>query len=107
MAKFTTQERQAAGGNAIANPVARLFSSANSATNKPKALGDLRPVCELINEVEDRALYYVLNDPNPKHQETYKNQAYEDSDDDSEAMTVNISSTGRFNVVKLPCTIHL
>ena len=106
MAKITNKERKAAGGNAF-SPVARLFSSANSATNRPKVLGDLRPVRELINEVEDRALYYVLNNPNSNHHETYKNQAYEESDDDSEAMTVNICYTGRFNVVKLPCTIHL
>ena len=107
MAKTTTEERRAPGTNPVLNPVAQLFRSANSARRRPKVLGDLRPICELINEVEERALYYVPNAPNPKHHETYQEQAYEDSDDDSEAMTVSICLAGRFNVVKLPCTIHL
>lgn len=111
MADTTAKERQAATTNGVANPVAQLFRSANSARTRartqPKVLGDLRPIRELINEVEERALYYVCNAHNLEHHETYKTQAYEDSDDESEAMTVHICLNGRFNVVKLPCTIHL
>ena len=106
-AETSIQERQAAGRNPLVDPVAKLFRSANSARKGPKVLGDLRPIREFIDEVGERALYYVSNAPNSEHHETYQKKAYEDSDDDSEAMTVNICYAGRFNVVKLPCTIHL
>ena len=77
------------------------FNAASFASGSARVQSELRLVRGWIDEVVDRALYCIVEKGNTISDNPEK------SDTESTAEPVSIHRAGRFNTIRLPCTIHL
>lgn len=99
--QFTPLERTAIGNLAGGDLIQRAFATASSASQPPHLQDNLRLIRPLVSEVGQRAMYYMYHLCDREHD---KNN---NTDEETDALTVGASVHGRFKVVKSPCTVHL